>query len=78
MRREIPAWLFVAVVVLVIAVVAGLIWWRTGTQRVVIPPEVEQEWKSKLQKGYKMPTPKPPTGVGPYRPPQGATVTPGR
>lgn|GEM_PF-2408814 len=56
MRQEIPTWLFVVIVVIVVAIAAGIIWWRTSTQRLtqpfVSPEEMKQEWKVKLQKGY--------------------------
>jgi hypothetical protein len=53
------------------------LWWRTGVQRTVITPEIEQQWKEKLQRGYRMPQPSTPQGTGPYRPP-GAPAAPGR
>lgn len=68
MRQEIPAWLFVVIVLVVVVAAIGFLWWRTGTQRTVISPETEQEWKQKLQKGYRMPQPSQPGGIGPYQP----------
>jgi hypothetical protein len=77
MQKAIPTWLFVVVVVVVVIVAAAILWWRTGVQRTVITPEIEQQWKEKFQRGYRMPQPSTSQGTGPYRPP-GAPTAPGR
>jgi hypothetical protein len=77
MQKAIPTWLFVVVVVVVVIVAAAILWWRTGVQRTVITPEIEQQWKEKFQRGYRMPQPSTSQGTGPYRPP-GAPTAPGQ
>jgi len=67
MKQTNPTWLFVTIIAIVIVIVAAILWWRAGVQRTVITPEVEQQWKEKFQRGYRMPQPTTPqVPTGPY------------